>query len=62
MTKLQQLRVLLIAYASALPILPGYVFGLLYYRFMDGMGVARRHLHDVDDKAIDVLRDIGELQ
>lgn len=51
---LSQLCTLLVAYASSLPCLIGWIAGLMCHRVADGWKVARLTLDNLDDAAISI--------
>ncbi len=56
-----RLRLYLTAYSSALPMVVGWIAGLLWHRMRDGWNVAKRQLDRLDDAVVDdMIRNVSK--
>ena len=59
-TPVKRLALLLLSYFSAMPLIFGWVAGLICHRIHDGWTLSRRMLGQLDDAVIEELRALKE--
>ena len=54
---MQKIRLALLAYVSAVPMLFGFLAGIFWHRVLDGWKLSRSMLDDLDDAMNDLIKE-----